>query len=238
MRITVDIETVPGQQPGLLERIKETIKPPATYKKPESIAEWMQNNASTEAELAWRKTALDGAVGQICVIGYAIEDEEPVALYSEDYAGGDADLLKAFFESINKLRADGKPVRPYFIGHNITGFDLPFIFHRAVINNIPLPDGFPIHPKPWGNECFDVMNYWAGPRNYISLDNLCSALGIEGKGSIDGSLVWDYVRAGRISEIAEYCKHDVSITRAAFNRLTFKGAIADRAPESTYQEAS
>lgn len=226
MRVTIDIETIPGQQPGLRERIKAEIKAPAQYKKPESIAEWLRENADEAADDAWRKTALDGALGQIAVIGYAIEDQAPVTLYSADYADGDADLLRDFFASITELRADGRPVRPYFIGHNIAGFDLPFIFHRAIINGVPLPAGFPIHPKPWGDECFDTMTYWAGPRDRISLDNLCRALGIEGKGGMDGSQVWDYVRAGRISEVAYYCAHDVEITRAAYRRLTFQGVAA------------
>lgn len=226
MRITIDIETIPGQQPGLRELLRAEVKAPAQYKKAESIAEWMRDNADAAAEEAWRKTALDGALGQIAVIGYAIEDQAPVAIYAQDYADGDAGLLRDFFSAIEGLRLDGRPVKPYFIGHNISGFDLPFIFHRAIINGVPLPAGFPIHPKPWGDECFDTMTYWAGPRDRISLDSLCRALGIEGKGGMDGSQVWDYVRAGRIAEVADYCAHDVKITRAAYRRLTFQGVAA------------
>lgn len=226
MRVTIDIETIPGQQPGLREQFAREVKAPATYKKPESIAEWLAENRETAADEAWRKTSLDGAYGQIAVIGYAIDDQEPVALYTADYKTGEADLLRRFFDAITSQRADGCPVKPHFIGHNIAGFDLPFIFHRAIVNGVPLPDGFPIHPKPWGDECFDTMTYWAGPRDRISLDNLCRALGIEGKGGMDGSQVWDYVRAGRIAEVAEYCRHDIEITRAAHKRLTFHGVAA------------
>lgn len=226
MKITIDIETIPGQQAGLLERFRAEITAPAQYKKPESIADWMSANADSAAEEAWRKTSFDGALGQICVIGYAIEDQEPVALYAADYEDGDAGLLRDFFGAISELRSDGRPVRPMFIGHNICSFDLPFIFHRAIVNGVPLPAGFPIHPKPWSDDCFDTMTYWAGHRDRISLDNLCRALGIEGKGSIDGSQVWDYVRAGRISEVADYCKHDVAITRDAYKRLTFQEVAA------------
>lgn len=224
MKITIDIETIPGQQPGLRERLAADIKAPAQYKKADSIAEWLRDNRESAAEEAWLKTSFDGALGQICVIGYAIEDQDPVALYAADYENGDAGLLRDFFAAIADLRADGRPVKPTFIGHNLAAFDLPFIFHRAVINGVPLPAGFPIHPKPWGDECFDTMTYWAGPRDRISLDNLCRALGIEGKGGMDGSQVWPMVRAGRIAEVADYCKHDVEITRAAYKRLTFQEA--------------
>lgn len=252
MRITIDIETIPGQQPGLresfLEDARNNIRPPSSKTKDElaaqlgitdaaeikftakdaMLAAWVSrfaNEAAAEqAEDAWRKTSFNGALGQICVIGYAIEDQEPVALYAADYENGDAGLLRDFFAAITDLRCDGRPVKPMFIGHNLAAFDLPFIFHRAVINGVPLPAGFPIHPKPWGDECFDTMTYWAGPKDRISLDNLCRALGIEGKGGMDGSQVWDFVRAGRIAEVADYCKHDIEITRAAYKRLTFQEA--------------
>ncbi len=50
---------------------------------------------------------------------------------------------------------------------------------------------------------------------------ICKALGIDGKGDIDGSKVWDYVQAGRIAEVAEYCKGDISRTLAMYKRFNF-----------------
>ena len=68
------------------------------------------------------------------------------------------------------------------------------------------------------------MTEFAGYNNRISMNDLCLALGIDGKGDdIDGSKVWDFVQQGKIAEVAEYNKADVVRTRAIYNRMTFKG---------------
>lgn len=43
MVITLDIETIPCQRPGLLEEIRQTITPPGNISKPESIKKWMED---------------------------------------------------------------------------------------------------------------------------------------------------------------------------------------------------
>lgn len=40
MRIAIDIETIPSQEPHALADVRDTIAPPATLKKAESIAAW------------------------------------------------------------------------------------------------------------------------------------------------------------------------------------------------------
>jgi hypothetical protein len=62
---------------------------------------------------------------------------------------------------------------------------------------------------------FDTMLMWAGSKGRVSMDKLCSALGVMAKGEelggeeIDGSMVWDFIKAGRIEDVATYCKGDV-----------------------------
>lgn len=47
-----------------------------------------------------------------------------------------------------------------------------------------------------------------------TLDDLAKFLGIEGKtAGMDGSQVFDYWQAGRVNEVAEYCRRDVELTR-------------------------
>ena len=58
----------------------------------------------------------------------------------------------------------------------------------------------------------------------MSQNNLCKALGIEGKpGDIDGSKVWDFYKAGKIDRIEEYNRHDVETVEKIYNRINFKG---------------
>jgi hypothetical protein len=220
MLITLDLETCPGQSPEVRAEFLANVKPPATYKKPESIAEWMKENAEAEAEAAWRKTSFDGALGHICVIGVAIDDEEPQAIYSDDWHADEANALRQLFSLIDSCCAKQPNVRPTFIGHNLVEFDLRFLFQRCVVLGVRPSRHIPFTAKPWDDSVYDTMARW-GARAGGSLDKITKAIGLAGKGDIDGSMVWDYVRDGRIAEVAEYCKNDVELTRALYKRMTF-----------------
>lgn len=235
MNIYLDIETIPGQAAGLMEEFEKEVTAPGQYKKPESIAEWLKENGKAEAEIAWRKTSFDGALGHIAVIGFAIGDSEPVTLYSALYGRPDAEreLLSGFFgmlqDAVSRDLAGGtrSTTKPVFIGHNVSDFDLRFIFQRAVMLGVKPPEFIPFNAKPWDGLVFDTMTAWAGVRNRVALDKLCKAFGLDGKGSeigeeIDGSKVWDFVKAGRIDDVAKYCAGDVIRTRAVHKRLTFQ----------------
>ncbi|MFN7882272.1 MAG: hypothetical protein ACK5PF_04575 [bacterium] len=227
----------------------ESIAPPANIKDPEKITDWWVNKAPEKkaalmekAQAArvkvqegvdekWRKTALSGALGQVVVIGLAMGDDIPMTLAAGDLsAKAEADLLRSFFSLIEELcRARGVPTLSLrWVGHNSAGFDIRFIFQRCVVLGVRIPRWFVtlIASKPWESERnFDTMVQWAGTKDRISMDNLCFALGIEGKGSgleaegIDGSKVWDFVRDGRINEVATYCEGDIERTRSMYQRI-------------------
>lgn len=231
--IFIDIETIPDQRPGAKDKIAADIRPPASMSKPETIAKWEAEQRPAAVEQAWRKTALDGSRGQIAVISWAINEEPPEAHYFESWAWTEPNVLADFFsaasDAIASLRAGENMRRPLVVGHNHTGFDLRFIFQRAVIHGVKPPLWLPTNPKPWDTESvFDTMVQWAGAKGYVRMDDICEALGIEGKGSefsdgteIDGSMVWDFVRDGYISQVAEYCNGDVERTRAMYKRMNF-----------------
>ena len=66
------------------------------------------------------------------------------------------------------------------------------------------------------------MIEWAGPNGRIKQDTLCKTLGIEGKpGDIDGSKVWDFIKAGDGARVVEYNIDDVEKCRRVYDRLTF-----------------
>lgn len=224
MIITLDIETCPAQDPKVREEIAATIKPPANYTKPETIAKWMEENKEAETETAWRKTSFDGAYGHICVIGVALDDAAPVAIYSENWHQDEASCLRNLFMTVDAWCAASPNVRPVFVGHNLVEFDFRFIFQRAVVLGVKPSRHLPLHAKPWDDSVFDTMTRWSGLKVGGSLNKITKALGLEGKGDIDGSKVWDYVRDGRIAEVAEYCKRDIELTRSLYRRMTFAEA--------------
>ncbi len=73
MQLFIDIESVPSQHPDALAQVRATIKPPATLKKPESIAAWWASEADGAAQDAWRKQSLDGGT-QGEIVSVAVTD--------------------------------------------------------------------------------------------------------------------------------------------------------------------
>lgn len=76
MHLYLDIETIPGQRPGLRDEIAAKITPPGNYKKADTIAAWEADEKPALVEEAFRKTSFDGGVGHVVSIAYAIDDGE------------------------------------------------------------------------------------------------------------------------------------------------------------------
>lgn len=57
-------------------------------------------------------------------------------------------------------------------------------------------------------------------RGTISLDDLCCALGLPGKGDVTGADVGRLMREGKHAEVAAYCADDVRKARSVFRRMT------------------
>lgn len=225
-RIYLDIETCPAQDPAVRNEIAATIEPPGNISKADTIALWHAEKKPGLIEDAWRKTSFDGALGHICVIGLAFDDEPPAALFSAEWLQEEAAILDAFFAQLDQRIAAQPNVRPTFIGHNVIDFDLRFLFQRAVMLGVRPSRHMPFSARPWDDGVFDTMTRWAGTKDRVKLDKLAKAMGLQVKGSeigeeIDGSKVWDFVRAGRIADVATYCCGDIERTRGIHRRMTF-----------------
>lgn len=218
----MDIESIP-QQPEEEARalVAETIKPPAAMKAEKTIAEWRNGEGkyagAKEAaiEKAYRDQSFDGAKGHIISIAFAVGDGE-----IQSRSGDDEKDLIAWALARIYMDLDGRP--PFFVGHYIAGFDLRFLFQRCVILGVEPPFELPFSGRH-GQHYFDTKQAWSGfgPKG-ISQDNLCKVLGIEGKpDGIDGALVYDFYKAGKIAEIEAYNRDDVSKVRQIYKRLTF-----------------
>ena len=213
--VYLDIETIPNQSAEYRKQVRANISAPAQYKKPESIAKWIADNGDDATDEIIAKTSFDPALGHVCTIGFAIGDGD-VAI---QHIGSDLDaekmILADFFAALPKQGLNR------IIGHYVSGFDIRFILCRAIVLGVKLPNSvaFPRNPKPWGDEVFDTMTAWAGNRDRISLDNLCAALGIEGKGGFDGSMVAKAWADGKHETIAQYCADDVERVRSIHKRF-------------------
>jgi predicted PolB exonuclease-like 3'-5' exonuclease len=211
-----DIETIPSQLPWVREYITETIKPPATIKKAESIQKWHDESKPEAIEEALNKAGFSGASNHIITIAWAVDDGVIDSYQVGPNLDDEKEILSRWFRKISEL-----PMGTTFAGHNILGFDIRVIKQRAMVLGIKIPRNFPIDAKPWGTEVYDTMLKWDG-RDFVKADLIARAFGIQGKKSVDGSMVYPMWKDGKYAEIAEYCRDDVEMSRAIYNRMTFK----------------
>lgn len=212
--VVMDLETIGTEEPDVIADITASITHPKTMSKADTIALWTEKEKPALIAEAIAKTSFDGGLGRIVCIGWAVDDNDPYCLTGEH---SEADMLKAFFTSVGGYR------QPIFVGHNISGFDLRFLWQRAVVHGIRPPTQIPFNKKPWDTSIFDTMLAWNPDREKrTSLAKLCRILGVNNpKSELDGSKVWEYFKAGRIAEIAEYCRGDVVATRECYRRMNF-----------------
>lgn len=210
MILTLDAETIPTTDLYFIEEISSKIKPPGNMSKSETIAKWMIEEKPSVLEKAIKDTSFDGGLGSIVCIGWAIDDEEPKTLCGCD----EDDILIEFAAEISGHYFDK------VVGHNITDFDLRFIWQRYVVLGRKKPL-LPWNAKAWDDRIGDTMTMWNPSREKkISLDHLCKVLGIESpKSEMDGSMIADYAKAGRYPEIAKYNKGDIIATRECYKRM-------------------
>jgi hypothetical protein len=243
--VTIDIETIPDQRPEAKERfIKESVE---NFKAPSgmtktlaleelgidpkgegkfmakdvAISEWEKHFAPIKAEEVgienWRKTGLDGAQGELFSVAWAVGDGGIYGMYRA-LSGCEKIFLEGVFAAIKESVGRHSP---FFIGQFVAGFDLKFLFRRAVILGVEPPFKLPFAGRH-GNDFYDLQQAWEGYNGKCSLDTMCKALGIEGKpGDIDGSKVWDFVEAGEYEKVMEYNKYDVEQTRKVYRRFNF-----------------
>jgi predicted PolB exonuclease-like 3'-5' exonuclease len=223
MNLVLDLETIPTDRAEVRDYIAATISAPAQMKKAETIAAWEANDKPAAVEEAVAKTGLDGSFGRVCVIGWAVDDGEPMTVASADDEGY---LLREF--AMRLVIPPSERHTTTVIGFNCAAFDLRFLTQRYIVHGIkpPMVIARAAQAKPWESEkLFDCMVQWAGIGGRISLDKLCLALSIPSpKGELDGSKVWQFVKDGRIAEVEAYCKRDVEAARAIWRRMTFATA--------------
>lgn len=237
MMLTLDIETLPTTDEAVIASLADSVKAPGTLKKPESIAAWMEENReSATAELV-AKTSFDGLYGSIACICYQFDDSE---VFSVDCvsSGDEKTMLEHFYSHVfdmvcTEYHGGVASQNLTVCGHNIAGFDLPFLKHRSIILGVKPPVAMlkAMNAKPWDTCIADTMLMWSSDsQKRASMDKLCKAFGFEGKGNFDGSMVAETWPVDP-QKVIDYCKDDVRRTRAIYRRLTFAAPCVEYAME-------
>jgi hypothetical protein len=141
-------------------------------------------------------------------------------VFGIDKYGYEQDEKQALQEFVNFMK-DFDVDCDELVGHNIIGFDLPFIFQRCLAHSIKV--------RPFVNlsdynvrGVFDTMHrWWLGARRHVSLDDIAWTLGIESSktADVEGSKVFDLYQAGKLDLIREYNLNDVRVTRKVYERM-------------------
>lgn len=237
MNVYLDIETLPGRSDSLMEALradaateKAAVRAPSNYKDQAKIDEFIAGkHAEIDAGMEEKRlrTSFDGMFGSIACICYAIDDGEVFSV-DANTSGDEKTMLEHFYSHLSdqtSIAYNGgvAEMDATFVGHNIAGFDLPFLKHRSIILNVkpPVTVGKAMAAKAWDKCIADTMLMWSPDREKrVSMDKLCKALGIPGKDGFDGSMVADtWPKEPQI--VIDYCKADVERTRAMFRRMTF-----------------
>lgn len=213
-----DIETLPTTDASVIDVLEKTIRVPGNIKKPESIQLWMDENKESALKDLVEKTSFNGMYGSIACIAWANSTDE---IESTDADQSEGDAIEYFYSRILGNVTS-------FCGHNLAGFDIPFLKHRSIILGIRPPRSMllAMNSKSWGDSIKDTMLMWSADRERrVSMDALCLALRVSGKNGFDGSMVANEWLNGSKQKVIDYCKDDVMRTREIYKRLTFNQEI-------------
>ncbi len=178
-------------------------EPDARLKDPEKIAASIQAKREEWLEGA----ALSATTGRVLVVGTL--QLEAVEIFE----GDEADVLRHTWDL---WRSHSTRL---WIGHNIKGFDIPFLVRRSWIHDVSVP-GDVFEGRHVSSRFKDTMETWAcgdyGSK-YTKLDTVARALGV-GKKSGSGA---DFARLYTQDREAalEYCRNDLRLTQAVAKKM-------------------
>ncbi|MGI9166600.1 MAG: ribonuclease H-like domain-containing protein [Pyrinomonadaceae bacterium] len=136
-------------------------------------------------------------------------------------AEGNEEAEKHALTGFLNLLKEFDPDTDEIVGHNILGFDLPFIFQRCLVNSIPVRRFVDLSEFNVRG-VFDTMHHWwLGAKRHVSLDDIAWSLGIESSktAEAEGSKVFEMYQAGKLAAIREYNLNDVRVTRKVYERM-------------------
>lgn len=235
--VFLDIETTTGKEtyeeviaenPALDQYWKLKFKQ-LKSSEPENLKE-----VNTPSEMYEMMAGLSPEWGKIICISIGqikfSEDGEPVDFSAKSfYNDNEKILLEEFNDTARKITTKYPGMK--WVGHNIKGFDMPYIMKRSIIHGLPTPKAFHFHKqKSWESPLIDTQDVWKfGGWNTAKLGLITELLGIPSpKEDLDGIMVPKvYWEGGNLERIKTYCEGDIKATANVLLKLSGHNIIGE-----------
>lgn len=205
-QITIDIETEPD--PSALAHPPE-FSAPSNYKDPAKIESY-----KSQAYEEWKdRMALRATTGRILCAGV-----KSILTGVEIHEGNETDIVRSLVQVLDFVFLDGE----ILCGWNHSQFDLPFIYQRALILGVKIPERVfkPLERwNKWQFQIADGMQIWAaGTKEYASLGDVARVLGC---GSKDDGISKNFgqVYHENREKALVHLRNDLEMTDAVIRRM-------------------
>jgi len=202
----IDIETYPNED--MIDRLPEP-KIDARVKDPAKIEAKREEGRLKQID----DMALSPLYGKIACVGHC-QNKEIGCVIDQD----EEKVIRTFFDKIIPFGQTGSPK---IVTWNGMGFDIPFIYKRAIILGVKPSVNMGYFMRRYQTETHcDLMQVWCNWYGLEKLDNVARALLNEGKEEFDIKEIKNLIKTedGR-EKIAHYCNRDVEITSKLFYKM-------------------
>jgi len=215
----MDAETLPcDKEDPLWVKLSGNMEP-----KPEESIEEFQGRI----EETYKNLALTGPLGRVWMIGYAVGSKDPVICQGDGSKDAEKGVLEEFWEGVKDFDD------PWWVGHNISGYDIPFLQVRALVHGMPYLARrlSRIKAKPWEARVLDTQKLFPrtggdrqayrdwGLRGLAKLDSICYLLGIDQQEGVMGRNVYQAWLDGDQAGVVSHLDYDVRQVRDVFKKL-------------------
>lgn len=216
--VTIDIETVPTQDPVVQDHLRERLERENASK---------QERYHKTFDDVWRQTSLDVVVAEPISIAIQIDDD-PIEVFmrTELGLGTEILLLDDVFDYLRReltshtiIKGQEVVAPSKWIGYNIKDFDLRILFNRCRVHQYDPRVRF--HLDNSAQMC-DIMRELGGysSKNMVPLDRAAAAFGAGEKTvGMHGSKVWETFLERDFRRIAMYNMGDVDMCRKIYKKM-------------------
>ncbi len=208
MKIIFDIETGSYSEETLFAIMPE-FSAAANVKDPAKIAAQI---AEKQAEFI-SGAALSATTSRVLAIGFKVEDGDTQILTNDsDDDEGEIEILESFIGFVGTIK-------PYqLVGHNVKGFDIPYIIRRCWLHGISVPVF--AWTKKYSDTVIDTYEVWSAGQWQAKgkLNEIAKFFGFEEKtGTGDQFAQW--FRGGEKERAIEYLQRDIELAENVARKM-------------------